>query len=53
MARLEVTEESLRATLDPRVFAQAVTLAGKVAGLSAAGPRWPARRSYGSRPDLG
>ena len=38
MARLEVTEESLRATLDPRVFAQAVALAGKVAELSVAGP---------------
>ena len=38
MARIEVTEESLRATVNQHVFAQAVTLAGKVAGLSAAGP---------------
>jgi len=38
MARIEVTEESLRATVNQHVFAQAVTLVGKVAGLSAAGP---------------
>lgn len=38
MARIEVTEESLRATVNQHVFTQAVTLAGKVAGLSAAGP---------------
>jgi hypothetical protein len=37
MARIEVTEESLRAATGERVFAQAVALAGKVAGLSAAG----------------
>jgi uncharacterized Zn finger protein len=39
MARLEVTEESLRVTMDRHVFAQAVALAGKVTGLSAAGPQ--------------
>ena len=39
MARIEVTEESLRATVDRHVFAQAVALAGKVTGLSAAGPQ--------------
>ena len=33
-----MTEESLRATVNQHVFAQAVTLVGKVAGLSAAGP---------------
>ena len=38
MARIEVTEESLRATVNQHVFARAVTLVGKVAGLSAAGP---------------
>ncbi len=38
MARVEVTEESLRATVNQHVFARAVNLAGKVAGLSAAGP---------------
>jgi uncharacterized Zn finger protein len=38
MARLEVTEESLRATVDEHVFTQAVALADKVAALSAAGP---------------
>jgi len=38
MARIEVTEESLRATVNQHVFTQAVTLVGKVAGLSAAGP---------------
>ena len=37
MARVEVTEGSLRATVDQRVFAQAVALADQVAGLSAAG----------------
>ncbi len=39
MARIEVTEESLRAFLDGKVFAQAVALAGEVAGLSVAGPQ--------------
>jgi uncharacterized Zn finger protein len=39
MARIELTEESLRATVDRHVFAQAVALADKVAGLSAAGPQ--------------
>ncbi len=39
MARIEVTEESVRALLDGQVFAQAVALAGEVAGLSVAGPR--------------
>ncbi len=39
MARIVVTEESLRATVDQSVFAQAVALAGKVSGLSAAGPQ--------------
>jgi len=38
MARIVVTEESLRATVDQDVFAQAVALAGKVSGLSAVGP---------------
>jgi hypothetical protein len=37
MARIVVTEESLRATVDQGVFVQAVTLVGKVAGLSAVG----------------
>jgi uncharacterized Zn finger protein len=39
MARIELTEESLRATVDRHTFAQAVALAGKVTGLSAAGPQ--------------
>jgi uncharacterized Zn finger protein len=39
MARIEVTEESLRASMDQHVFAQALALAGKVSGLSAAGPQ--------------
>jgi uncharacterized Zn finger protein len=39
MARIELTEESLRATVDQHVFAQAVALAGQVTGLSAAGPQ--------------
>jgi hypothetical protein len=39
MAQIEVTEESLRAAVDEAVFAQAVTLAGKVAGFSAVGPQ--------------
>jgi uncharacterized Zn finger protein len=39
MVRIEVTEVSLRATVDQHVFAQAVALAGKVSGLSAAGPQ--------------
>lgn len=34
-----MTEESLHALVDDRVFAQAVTLAGEVAGLSVAGPQ--------------
>ncbi len=38
MAQIEVTEESLRTTVDEAVFAQAVTLADKVAGFSAVGP---------------
>ena len=38
MARIVVTEESLRATVDQDVFAQAVALAGQVSGLSAVGP---------------
>ena len=37
MAQIEVTEESLRTAVDEAVFAQAVTLAGKVAGFSAVG----------------
>jgi hypothetical protein len=37
MAQIEVTEESLRTAVDGAVFAQAVTLAGKVAGFSAVG----------------
>jgi hypothetical protein len=39
MAQIEVTEESLRAAVDEAVFAQAVTLADKVAGFSAVGPQ--------------
>jgi hypothetical protein len=39
MARIVVTEESLRTTVDQHVFAQAVAMAGKVSELSAAGPR--------------
>jgi hypothetical protein len=39
MAQIEVTEESLRAVVDEAVFAQAVTLADKVAGFSAVGPQ--------------
>jgi hypothetical protein len=39
MAQIEVTEASLRAAVDEAVFAQAVTLAGKVAGFSAVGPQ--------------
>ena len=38
MARIVVTEESLRATVDQGVFAQAVALAGQVSGLLAVGP---------------
>ena len=37
MAQIEVTEESLRTAVDEAVFAQAVTLVGKVAGFSAVG----------------
>jgi len=37
MAQIEVTEESLRSAVDEAVFAQAVTLVGKVAGFSAVG----------------
>jgi hypothetical protein len=37
MAQIEVTEESLRTAVDEAVFAQAVALAGKVAGFSAVG----------------
>ena len=37
MAQIEVTEESLRRAVDEAVFAQALTLAGKVAGFSAVG----------------
>jgi len=37
MTQIEVTEESLRTAVDEAVFAQAVTLAGKVAGFSAVG----------------
>src|SRR6478735_5457049 len=39
MAQIEVTEESLHRAVDEAVFAQAVTLAGKVAGFSAVGPQ--------------
>ena len=39
MAQIEVTEESLRAAVDEAVFAQALTLADKVAGCSAVGPQ--------------
>src|SRR6476469_7964189 len=39
MAQLEVTEESLRTAVDEAVFAQAVTLADKLAGFSAVGPQ--------------
>ena len=39
MAQIEVTGESLRAAVDEAVFAQAVTLADKVAGFSAVGPQ--------------
>ena len=39
MAPIEVTEESLRTAVDEAVFAQAVTLADKVAGFSAVGPQ--------------
>jgi hypothetical protein len=39
MAQIEVTGESLRAAVDEAVFAQAVTLADKVAGVSAVGPQ--------------
>jgi hypothetical protein len=39
MAQIEVTEESLRTAVDEEVFAQAVVLAGKVAGFSAVGPQ--------------
>jgi len=39
MAQLEVTEESLRTTVDEAVFAQAVALADKVAAFSAVGPQ--------------
>jgi uncharacterized Zn finger protein len=39
MARMEVTEDSLHAIVDRHVFAQAAALAGKVTGLSAAGPQ--------------
>jgi hypothetical protein len=39
MAQIEVTEESLRAATGEAVFAQAVTLADKVAGFSAVGPQ--------------
>ena len=39
MAQIEVTEESLRTAVDEEVFAQAVTLADKVAGFSAVGPQ--------------
>jgi len=37
MAQIEVTEESLRTATGDAVFAQAVTLADKVAGFSAVG----------------
>ena len=39
MARIEVTEESLRTAVGEDVFAQAVALAGKVTGVSAVGPQ--------------
>src|SRR6185312_10787791 len=39
MAQIEVTEESLHRAVDEAVFAQAVTLADKVAGFSAVGPQ--------------
>src|SRR5881396_1974697 len=39
MAQIEVTEESLRTAVDEAIFAQAVTLADKVAGFSAVGPQ--------------
>ena len=39
MAQIEVTEESLHRAVDETVFAQAVTLADKVAGFSAVGPQ--------------
>jgi uncharacterized Zn finger protein len=39
MARIEVTEESLRTLVGEDVFAQAAALAGKVAGISAVGPQ--------------
>ena len=39
MARIEITEASLRADVGEDVFAQAVTLADKVAGISAVGPQ--------------
>ena len=39
MAQIEVTEESLRTAVDEEVFAQAVVLAGQVAGFSAVGPQ--------------
>ena len=39
MAPIEVTEESLRTAVDEEVFAQAVVLAGQVAGFSAVGPQ--------------
>jgi len=39
VARIEVTEESLRTAVDERVFAQAVVLADRVAGVSAVGPQ--------------
>ena len=39
MAQIEVTEESLRTAVDEAVFAQALTLADKVAGFSAVGPQ--------------
>ncbi len=39
MARIEVTEESLRTTVGDGVFAQAVALTDKVAGISAVGPQ--------------
>src|SRR4029077_12387342 len=39
MTQIEVTEESLRTAVDEAVFAQAVTLADKVAGFSEVGPQ--------------
>ena len=54
MAQIEVTEESLRTAVDEAVFAQAVTLADKVAGFSAVGPQnagqWP---NYSAAKKLG